>query len=38
MFTHEKYQKGLSCVAALQRAAHSWDKRHAVVDHLLRAS
>jgi four helix bundle protein len=41
MFSHQKlsvYQKALSCVAALGQHARSWDKRHAFVDHLLRAS
>jgi four helix bundle protein len=41
VFSHEKlnvYQKALTCVAGLARHTHSWDKRHAVVDHLLRAS
>ena len=41
MFSHEKltvYQKALPCVAALNQNTLSWDKRHAVVDHLHRAS
>ena len=41
MFSHEKltvYQKALTCVATLNKHARSWDKRHVVVDHLLRAS
>jgi four helix bundle protein len=41
VFSHEKlivYQKALNCVTALAGHARSWDKRHAVVDHLLRAS
>ena len=41
MFSHEKlkvYQKGLTCAARLAQLSRSWDKRHAVVDHLLRAS
>jgi hypothetical protein len=38
VFSHEKlnvYQKTLTCVAGLARHSRSWDKRHAVVDHLL---
>jgi four helix bundle protein len=41
MFSHQKlsvYHKALSCVAALAQDSRSWDKRHAFVDHLLRAS
>ena len=41
MFSHQKltvYQKALLCVATLNQNARSWDKRHAVVDPLLRAS
>src|ERR1044071_7271849 len=41
VFSHEKltvYQKALTCVATLNKHARSWDKRHVVVDHLLRAS
>jgi hypothetical protein len=41
VFSHEKltvYQKALLCVAILNQEARSWAKRHAVVDHLLRAS
>jgi 23S rRNA-intervening sequence protein len=41
VFSHEKlnvYQKALTCVAGLARHSRSWDKRHAVVDQLLRAS
>ena len=41
MFSHEKlkvYEKALLSVAHLARHAASWDKRHSVVDHLLRAS
>jgi four helix bundle protein len=41
MFSHEKlkvYEKALVSVANLARCAASWDKRHAVVDQLLRAS
>ena len=41
MFSHQKlsvYQKALSCVATLAQDCRSLDKRHAFVDHLLRAS
>ena len=41
MFSREKlkvYQKALTCVAGLARHSRSWDKRHAVVDQLIRAS
>lgn len=41
MFSHERlkvYSKMLVSVAQLTRLAARWDKRHAVVDHLLRAS
>jgi four helix bundle protein len=41
MFSHQKlrvYQKALNCVAALARDSRTWPKRHAFVDHLLRAS
>src|SRR5262249_45272231 len=41
MFSHQKlsvYQKALHCVAALARDSRAWEKRHAFVDHLLRAS
>jgi four helix bundle protein len=41
VFSHEKlkvYQKALTCVAWLAQHSRSWDKRHAVLDHLLRAS
>ena len=41
MFSHEKlsvYQKALICVSSLIGLSRSWDKRHALVDHLVRAS
>ena len=41
MFSHEKlqvYQKALNCVADLAQHSCSWDNRHAIVDHLTRAS
>jgi four helix bundle protein len=41
LFSHEKlhvYDKALSSVAHLAQFASLWDKRHAVVDQLLRAS
>ena len=41
MFSHEKlkvYEKALVSVTSLAQHAASWDKRHSVVDHLLRAS
>src|ERR1051326_5772409 len=41
MFSLEKltvYDKALTRAASLARHSGSWDKRHAVVDHLLRAS
>ena len=41
MFAHQKltvYEKALTCVAALRNSARYWDKRHVVVDHLLRAA
>jgi len=41
MFSHEKlrvYDKALASVASLAQHSALWDKRHAVVDHLLRAS
>ena len=41
MFSHEKlsvYQKALICVSSLNGLSCTWDKRHALVDHLIRAS
>jgi four helix bundle protein len=41
VFSHQKlnvYKKALVCVASLIGHSRSWDKRHALVDHLLRAS
>ena len=41
MFSHERlkvYDKALVCVANLGRHAALWDKRHAVVEQLQRAS
>lgn len=41
MFSHEKlkvYDKALASVARLAQLSTSWDKRHSVLDHLLRAS
>src|ERR1041385_6376570 len=41
VFSHQKlsvYQKGLICVSGLIGHSRSWDKRHAMVDHLVRAS
>ncbi len=41
MFSIEKlkvYDKALSSVASLAQISASWDRRHALVDHLLRAS
>jgi len=41
MFSIEKlkvYDKALSSVASLAKISAHWDKRHAVLDHLLRAS
>jgi hypothetical protein len=41
MFSHERlkvYDKALVSVANLARCSALWDKRHSVVDHLLRAS
>ena len=41
MFSHQKltvYEKSLTCVTSLGQSARSWDKRHVVVDHLVRAS
>ena len=41
MFSIEKlkvYPRALSSVASLTKISASWDKRHALVDHLLRAS
>jgi four helix bundle protein len=41
MFSHERlkvYDKALVRVANLARCSALWDKRHSVVDHLLRAS
>jgi len=40
MFSLEKlnvYDKALASAASLARHSHSWDKRHAVTDQLLRA-
>ena len=41
MFSLEKlkvYDRALACVASLAQLSARWDKRHAVVDQLLRAS
>ena len=41
VFSHEKlsvYQKALICVLSLNGLSCTWDKRHALVDHLVRAS
>ena len=41
MFSLEKlkvYDRALGCVASLTQISADWDKRHAVVDQLLRAS
>ena len=41
MFSHERlkvYDKTLASVANLARCSALWDKRHCVVDHLIRAS
>jgi four helix bundle protein len=41
MFSHTKlkvYHKALASVAHLTQRSASWDKRHSVVDHLIRAS
>ncbi len=41
MFSHEKlkvYEKALSCIASLALHSRSWDNRHAITDHLTRAS
>jgi four helix bundle protein len=41
IFWHEKlrvYETALTCVAGLVEQSRSWDKRHAIVDQLLRAS
>ena len=40
MFSLEKlkvYDRALVCVASLNQLSLRWDKRHAVVDHLVRA-
>jgi hypothetical protein len=41
MLSHQKlkvYGKGLAVVASLAKHTAAWDKRHAVVDQLCRAS
>jgi hypothetical protein len=41
MLSHQKlkvYGKGLAVVASLAKHSAAWDKRHAVVDQLCRAS
>ena len=41
MFSHEKlnvYRKALICAAELIGCSRTWDKRHALVDHLVRAA
>jgi len=41
VFSHEKlnvYRKALICAAELIGCSRTWDKRHALVDHLVRAA
>ncbi len=41
VFSHEKlkvYEKALNCIASLALHSRSWDNRHAITDHLTRAS